>query len=76
MGMSNPQPYKAALWFDTVCLTNAHIKLNSLLPCVLLTGPLNGAGIVREFTPMNGFKTFLGDWVVFLQTVLELMGLD
>lgn len=73
-GMSLPQqPYKGVLWLDTVCPANAHIKRNSLLQCVWLMESLNGAGIMREFTPMIGFKTFLGDWVIFLQTVLELM---
>lgn len=28
------QPYKVVLWLDTVCLTNAHTKLHSLLQCV------------------------------------------
>lgn len=60
------QPYKVALWLDSVCVTNVPIKLNSLLQCVLLMGPLNGVELMREFTPMNGFlihewiKDFLG----------------
>lgn len=59
-------PYKVAPWLDSVCVTNVPIKLNSLLQCVLLMGPLNGVGLMREFTPMNGFlihewiKDFLG----------------